>query len=71
MTSRKQPVYDDIAADIKKIDRDLEARRKARDRGDEGDESINALLDARHRLTELAAGLAVPTETEPTPEGSS
>jgi len=71
MANHKEPVRDDIAADIARIDRDLASRTKpggsTRLRGD--DEKIDALLEARQRLTELAAGLTTPTES--VPEGSS
>ena len=66
MTGRK-PVRDDLAADIKRIDRDLADLTKP---GQPRDQiTIDALLETRRRLTEMAAGLTLPASTDPVPEG--
>ena len=69
MTGRRNPVREDLAADIKRIDRDLEDLTKpgkVRTASDQA--TLDALLETRHRLTELAKRLSAGTSV---PEGTS
>lgn len=71
MTSRNEPVRDEIAADIQRINRDLAAYSEPGKTRSEGDRAtVDALLDARNHLTELAKGLTAPP-SESVSEGTS